>query len=427
MTPSDIIAAARIRALNKHPYIADVLLSLRPIARPGMAQEGPGPLGVDRGWRLFYDPAVVSEWGVGTEGRGHDGITAVLIHETWHCLVDSLGRRHDRDADRWNRAEDRAINDDIVRAGWKLPGSPLMPAGLGMRDGLAGEEYYEKEPVPPAGSGGGAVLLVPGCGGRCGGCAGNPPPGEEGGGSEGPAGAPPISGPAQQVIRRQAALNIVAAAKAGRGDVPAGLQRWAAEHLEPPRIDWRHKLAALVRGAVADRAGAVNYSYSRPARRQWGMRLVLGGRAPVMPALRCPIPNVALCLDVSGSMLGQAGKSPIAAARSEVLGIVRAIGCPVLTYAVDTQVAGRRRVGSIGDLEQLGETGGGTDMRVGIAELVKLRPDIVIVLTDGYTPWPAYGEIRTRLLAVITPGGEVPPAHIPFVAIDDFEEDGDGD
>jgi predicted metal-dependent peptidase len=46
--------------------------------------------------------------------------------------------------------------------------------------------------------------------------------------------------------------------------------------------------------------------------------------------------------------------------------------------------------------------GGGTGMRVGIAaaESAYPRPDIVVVLTDGYTPWPDR-PTRARLVAVI--------------------------
>ena len=41
------------------------------------------------------------------------------------------------------------------------------------------------------------------------------------------------------------------------------------------------------------------------------------------------------------------------------------------------------------DVELLG--GGGTDMGAGLAKAAELRPrpDLIIVLTDGYTPWPS--------------------------------------
>ncbi|HEX8008318.1 MAG TPA: VWA-like domain-containing protein [Trebonia sp.] len=47
--------------------------------------------------------------------------------------------------------------------------------------------------------------------------------------------------------------------------------------------------------------------------------------------------------------------------------------------------------------------GGGTDMRAGIERALALpeRPGVVIVLTDGLTPWP--GELSScRLIAVLT-------------------------
>src|SRR5262249_32109685 len=79
------------------------------------------------------------------------------------------------------------------------------------------------------------------------------------------------------------------------GTVPAGLLRWAEEVLNP-KVDWRAVLAAELRRAVAEVCGAVDYSYRRPSRRA-------SVTAPVvLPALRRPVPEVAVVCDTSGSM-----------------------------------------------------------------------------------------------------------------------------
>jgi hypothetical protein len=54
----------------------------------------------------------------------------------------------------------------------------------------------------------------------------------------------------------------------------------------------------------------------------------------------------------------------------------------------------------VSDVRLLG--GGGTDMRIGIAAAESSHPcpDIVVVLTDGYTPWPDR-PTRARLVVAI--------------------------
>jgi len=60
----------------------------------------------------------------------------------------------------------------------------------------------------------------------------------------------------------------------------------------------------------------------------------------------------------------------------------------VRVLAVDTDVQAARRVSRAAQLQLA--AGGATDMGAGIAAAAALRPrpQIVIVLTDGYTPWP---------------------------------------
>lgn len=412
MQATDVLAAARIRVSRRHPYLSAVLFSLRPVPAPGL-----GTVAVDDGWRLFYDPATIEEWGPGSKAndpKGHDGVAAALAHEVWHCLFETHRRKGDRDMERWNWAEDCSINDGLVAAGWRFPVQCLLPKTFGMKDGLTGEEYYDGIKTRTIK----VMMTMPGVGGKCGGCAGNPHDFEKNlprsGGQGSPLLPPPLHASEQQIVLRSTANAIDQAAAQGRGTMPASLLRWARQNLTPPTVPWQKQLAALVRAGIADRAGMVNYSYARPSRRQWGMRAAFGAQAPIMPAMRSPVPDVGICLDCSGSMMG----APALAARSEIIGIARACGCPVWTYVADTRIAGSGKVLNAADLERLGDTMGGTSMRSALIEIEQKRKHgVLICVSDGFTDWPARGEIRGKLLAAITPGGEEPPTYIPFVQI----------
>ncbi|XVV17658.1 vWA domain-containing protein [Actinoplanes sp. CA-131856] len=167
-----------------------------------------------------------------------------------------------------------------------------------------------------------------------------------------------------------------------------------------PTVDWRRALAGAVREAAAWAAGTVDYTYQRPSRR--------GAAVPrvVLPSLRRPMPRVAVVVDTSGSM----GDEELQAVLGEVAGILRAVGIGrerVAVLACDADVHAVRRVASVGEVTL--EGGGGTDMRVGIEQALQVpqRPHIVIVLTDGHTPWPGAAPGQARVVAGLV--GEDPP------------------
>jgi predicted metal-dependent peptidase len=72
----------------------------------------------------------------------------------------------------------------------------------------------------------------------------------------------------------------------------------------------------------------------------------------------------------------------------------------VLVLACDAAVGAANRVRRVDEIELVG--GGGTDMRVGIsgAESSRPRPDVVVVFTDGLTPWPDR-PTRARLIVAV--------------------------
>jgi predicted metal-dependent peptidase len=179
----------------------------------------------------------------------------------------------------------------------------------------------------------------------------------------------------QKLIRDQVAREVIRASQT-RGTIPAGLLRWAHERIAPPQVNWERELAALVRNAVTMASGCVDYSYTRPNRRG-------NFNGIIMPALRRPNPEAVVVLDTSGSM----SDHHIGTALAEIGGVLRAVGqrnVPVI--CCDSAVAQAQRVGKAESVKIIG--GGGTNMCVGIEAAQKLHAGVIIVLTDGETPWP---------------------------------------
>jgi predicted metal-dependent peptidase len=300
----------------------------------------------------------------------------------------------------WNLAGDAEINDDLLAAGVPLPQGVVTPAALGCEDGGLAEDYYASLTPPPGGEtgpgggsvGGGSAEDADDGGAGCGSGAGCPAvPGEL------PAGdgtAPGISTAEGDLVRRRVAEDVKARAAKGRGTVPAGLDRWAETLLAPPTVPWDRVLRAAVRRAVADQAGRVDYTYTRPSRRQ-----VPG---VVKPAMRGPSVVVSVVVDTSGSM----SQGDLDAAMGEVQGVLRSTGVArdqVRIVSCDAEAEASQRVRSVAGVRLTG--GGGTDMRVGIAaaEETRPRPHVVIVLTDGATPWPERPGRARLVCGVISP------------------------
>ena len=349
------LQAARVWAVRQQPYLAIALHSLQV-----RWVEGCGTFGVDQHWRMYVDPARVEEWDVPEIG-------GVLLHEVWHLLRDHHARADasevtDETRLQWNIAADAEINDDLVEAGVRLPGNPVLPRDLSKPNGLMAEEYFV-----------GARELALDC--DCGSGADAVEREHEDGA---PGDASPGLSPTQSELVRVACAREIDEAARTRGNVPAGWQRWARERLTS-KVDWRTVLAAQVRRALATTSGAVDYTWSRPSRRP--------ARGVVLPSLRRPVPSVAVVVDTSASV----GDTMLAQALAEIDGALSSAGArrgDVTVLSCDAAVHAQQRVRSATQVRLPG--GGGTDMRVGIAAATALRPrpDAVIVLTDGDTPWP---------------------------------------
>src|SRR5918911_5513722 len=145
---AQLVTAARLVAVEHAPYLAHALFTARPVAAEGL-----GTFAVDRGWRLYLDPATLTGWGPALAG-------GVLVHEVGHLVrahaerADALGA--DYDHERWGLAADIAINDDLLAASVPLPEGAVTPAMFGLAEGGIEEAYYAalaQHIQPSAGSG----------------------------------------------------------------------------------------------------------------------------------------------------------------------------------------------------------------------------------------------------------------------------------
>lgn len=348
------LEAARFRLLRgaaghdglARPFLAYAVHAMQ----PGGHRDGCPTCAISQRWVVYWN----DRW---IEAQSMAALAATVYHELLHVLRRHHSRLQHYPLDAANWAADLEINDDLEREGFELPPGVLTPRSEGVPPDLLAEEYVRM--LPPQGSSSNGS-----------GANGRPAPWED---AESQGLAPQEA----DLVRRAVAEEIRRSAR--MGDVPGHLQRWAEDLLGGPQVDWRRELAALIRRSVARVAGAVDYSYRRPRRTQ-----PPGGRV-ILPAPDAPSPDVAVVIDTSGSV----GDQQLQAVLAELRGILRATQRAVTVLACDSAVHRVGRVVRAMSAADLLVGGGGTDMGVGIAEAVARGADIVVVITDGYTPWPA--------------------------------------
>jgi predicted metal-dependent peptidase len=353
-----------------------------------VASPGVKGAAVDDAWRLYIDPETVRSQSVEILG-------GLLVHHAGHLVRDHAGRARHLGVARsmnkeWALAADAEINDDLIGTGLRLPDDRVVPQELGWKPGRLAEEYYhaphhETASEPDCGSGSdGRVRDWEMRGAQGSGL----PPGE------------------QHLLRSQVANEVLRYCREGVGRLSAGWRRWAEDLLDP-KVDWRRVLAAEIRKGLSTVSGRVDYSYRRPSRRASSSPDI------VLPALERPVPEVVVLCDTSGSM----GDEELATVLAEVDGLLKGVGLArnrVRVMAVDAAVQTVQQVTSARQINLVG--GGGTDMGAGLAAAGRLRPrpSVVVVLTDGMTPWPPEAPKGTQvvvgMIGSVARGGRPWPA-----------------
>lgn len=359
------LAAARLRAAEARPYYASALFALEPVR-----VDGDHVATVDAAGRLLWSDAVVDEPVSVTATR--------IVHGLEHLLRDHTGRGTEWTrrigADGWTKACDCEIDDDLEDL--DRPDDLVTATSLGLPEGRAAEWYaarfaeaaepdVDRSTTPTDGTTGEGDAAAPADGAT------------ETCTCLTPTDAAPAGAAALSEVRIEQLRSEVADAVAGqRGDVPAGIARWAAERSKAKPVDWRAVLLREVRRSVRRTLGADDHCFRRPSRRS--------PHPVLLPRLRGRAIQPAVVIDTSGSI----SPGDLADAVRAVRDLLRTLttGEPVAVIACDTEVHAVTKVQRAGDIALAG--GGGSDMTAGIEAAVDSGADVVVVLTDGYVRWP---------------------------------------
>jgi len=399
---------ARAFLMRKFPFTGRALSAVTPVQAKGLLALG--GMACDKNWRVYYDPEC---WLKYTKIE----CAAMLAHEVYGHL---LGRHFQRaqahlgympeageplpphlkkQAEKINRAQDLAIHglESWIRD--NIPKDSLFPEKYGLPLGKAWEWYYANLPDDEEGGSGKDPGEDPGknlggqpgapskggpgkercCGGGSG--AGNPRPWElpEPGKGQGKHDVPGLNEQQGEQVRQGTAQDIKEAQKGGRlrGSGYGGWIAWADKQLAPAQTPWQ-TLAATVIRQQRIKIGADDYSWQRPSPLSWSLDGI------ILPSLVSFEWTASVVLDQSGSMTDD----DVVESLSEVEGLVRQCGAKCNVYvATDGVNEAHRDLSSMRTL--LGKRhGGGTDLRPAIEAAAKDDCDLLVVCTDGYTPWP---------------------------------------
>jgi predicted metal-dependent peptidase len=383
------LQAARTSLGKSHDYFNSILWNLQFIEKPGL-----GTMATDKHWRCYYDIEFLKK-------QTRPQLEGLLVHEMQHLLCHHMDRSDFfSDKKLFNVAGDLEMNQGILDSGLQLPDKGCFPSKFNppLPDNKLAEEYYKilwDRQQENKGKGSGIPDPM-----GCGSCSGNPIEGED----EAPGEGECISKAERDLLTHEAAKQIEQAIKEGRGNVPGNMKRWA-EGLLHPQVKWTKELASKVRRASQECAGKSNYTYRKASR-----RTIPGELSVIKPSMISYLPQVGLIFDTSGSM----GDKDIQLSLSECKGVLDALcgsGIAVRYFSVDAAVAEAGIATSMAQVKLGG--GGGTDMRVGLAAAALLRPrlDVVVVFTDGDTPWPD-GDMPFKVIVVLTRDGHAKD-HVP--------------
>lgn len=370
---------AKTQMLLQQPFFATLLLSSPLIIDKTI------PTAATDMRSIFYNPDFFA-------GLSVAQIQFVLAHEVMHIALLHGLRRGGRNPLRWNEAADYAINLTLKGSGFELLDGVLIDEQY---LGMSAEVIYEKlqdeakqQQQQQQGQGGGQ--------GQGGQEPGQGQPGSPGAGQRGVLGPDlrelPEGGPEQVAeVTRQVRQKVAQAATMARmaGKLPGDLERLVGELLNPV-VPWQELLRNFLQSAVQD-----DESWSRRNRRirhiylpaRWSERLG----------------KIGVIADTSGS-IGEQEMQRIATEITAISEVMHPESIVVMWADTIVQRVEIIEAGDPVDLHPVG--GGGTDLRVPLREMEAYEPEVVVMITDGVSPFgaaPAY-----PLITVCTTKAKIP-------------------
>lgn len=343
----DRMQKARARMLLKHPFFATLLVST-----PWVMTTDVETAATDM-TTLYFNPDFM-------ESLSDEHILFVMAHEVMHMALEHGLRQQARDGRAWNIACDYALNLVLKESGFDIWPQALCSDAF---KGMSADQIYDLL-KKQSGKGGGQ-----GQPGRAN------MPGNHNSPMLGDLKDPPNAGDpaAQAKAERQIRQKVAAAAQQARlaGKLSGALERLVGDILDP-KVPWVDLLRDYMTRITKD-----DEQWTKRNRRFQHVYL---------PARHSEkMGEIIMIGDTSGSISNDELSKYMAEAGSIAEDVhperIRIVWC-------DAAVKGEQ-VFEEGDvIVAKPKGGGGTDMRKALDHIEQYEPEIVVLFTDGYTPWP---------------------------------------
>ena len=336
-----VMGKARGKLLVKHIFYATLILNTP------MEVDNSIPTASTDMKKIFYNEKFI-------ESLTTDVVMFVIVHEVMHIMFKHGLRRGHRKHGLWNIACDHAINLILKKGGFSLWPNCYADAKF---EGMSAEQIYDILDDDQKKNGGGGDQPC------------------DGGFGQGDLVEAQTTMSPEEIagVERKIQQNIAQAFAAAKmaGQMPGGMEALVEGMLNPP-ARWQDVLREYMTRVIKQ-----DGTWSRRNRRITNY---------VLPTRHSEtMGEVVIIGDSSGSMYGYFAQ--IGAEINEIMEQVKPERIRVI-WADDTEVS-NEEVFEPGEPLVLHPKGlGGTDMRKPLRYVERYDPEVVLLITDGYTPWP---------------------------------------